>query len=181
MLLREPPSAFWSRFGYRLVLTGVLAVAAVLMPYVWLAVPIWILAGLMAVLALLAIVNIVRNKRALLVHQGSGSIEWPRSVQEIVLRRPVAWVAGSEIAVVQPPVTSLPGSADPRITLSDGERSIVNVPLYGVAPQAFVDAANAVLVGRGTVLRLEAPSDATSDATSEPPDGTHPGSPEAGE
>jgi hypothetical protein len=49
----------------------------------------------------------------------------------------------------------LPGKLDPRVTLSDGDRAIERVPLYGVEPQAFVDAANALLVGRGTVLHFE--------------------------
>jgi len=140
-------------------MAGVLGLAAFYMPFAWLAVPIWVLAGLMALLAALAIANIIKNKRALLVHTGAGSIEWPRSIQEIVLRRPLTWVAGTEIEVTHPPVAALPGKLDPRITLSDGNRSIERVPLYGVSPTAFVDAANSALFGRGTTLHF-APDDA---------------------
>ena len=71
-----------------------LALAASYMPYAFIAALIWALAGLMGLLAVLAVANTLKNKRALLVHMGSGSIEWPRSYQEILLRRPVTWVAG---------------------------------------------------------------------------------------
>jgi hypothetical protein len=152
VILREPASAFWSRFGYRLFIAGALALAAVFVPWVWLSVPVWILAGLMALLALLAIANIARNRRTLLVQTGAGSIEWPQSIQEIVLRRPLEWVAGREIEVTYPPVATMPGQADPRITLSDGERLIERVPLYGVDPETFVASANELLKGRGVTL-----------------------------
>lgn len=155
VLLREPSSALWSRLGYRLLLAGLLALAAWYSPWVWLAVIVWVFAALMALLAVLAVANVAKNRRGLLVFMGSGSIEWPQSFQEIVLRRPPTWVAGSDIAVTLPPIAALPGRADPRITLSDGTRSIERVPLYGLAPEDFVDAANALLVGRGTQLRFE--------------------------
>ncbi len=155
VLLKEPSFVLWSRLAYRLSMTLLLAVAAVYSPWAWAAVVAWVFAGLMFALAVLAVANVIKNKRVLLRHMGSGSIEWPRSIQEIVLRRPVTWVAGAEIVVVQPPITALPGKTDPRITLSDGTRSIERVPLYGADPQSFVEAANAVLVGRGTVLRFE--------------------------
>lgn len=157
VILREPASAFWSRFGYRLFIAAALALAAAFVPWMWLAIPVWVLSGLMALLALLAIVNIARNKRTLLVLTGAGSIEWPQSVQEIVLRRPLEWVAGREISVTYPPVATMPGQADPRITLSDGERLIERVPLYGVDPEAFVASANALIKGRGTTLVYVAP------------------------
>jgi hypothetical protein len=164
VLLREPPSAFWSRFGYRLFIAAALALAAYVLPWAWLAVPVWIFAGLMALLAVLAIANIIKNRRALLVLTGAGSIEWPKSIQEIVLRRPVDWVAAREIVLTHPPIAAMPGQADPRITLSDGERSIERVPLYGKAPAEFVDEANALLVGRGVTLRFEAPPTPDAEA-----------------
>ena len=157
VLLREPASAFWSRFGYRLFIAAALALAALYVPWAWLAVPVWIFAGLMTLLAVLAIANIVKNKRALLVLTGAGSIEWPKSIQEIVLRRPLDWVAGREIVVTHPPVAAMPGKADPRITLSDGARTIHRVPLYGKAPEAFVGEANALLKGRDTSLLFVLP------------------------
>lgn len=158
VILREPMAALGSRLGYRTLMAGLLAVAAWYCPWTWLAVIAWIFAGLMALLAVLAVANVARNRRALLVHMGSGSIEWPRSIQEIVLRRPLTWVAGSDILVTLPPIAALPGKADPRITLSDGTRSIERVPLYGQSLEAFVESANAALVGRGTTLRLDAPN-----------------------
>ncbi len=162
VLLREPTSALWSRLGYRLLLTALLVVAALTAPWAFLAVLAWIFAALMALLSVLAIANVARNKRALLVHTGAGSIEWPQSIQERVLRRPLAWVAGREITVTFPPVAAMPGKTDPRVSLSDGERSIERVPLYGVKPEVFVAAANALLVGRGTVLKYEAPTAAAA-------------------
>ena len=167
VLLREPASALWSRLGYRLLLAALCVIAAVLAPWAFLAVVAWLFAALMFLLAVLAVANVARNKRALLVHTGAGSIEWPLSIQERVLRRPLAWVAGREITVTFPPVAAMPGKTDPRISLSDGERSIERVPLYGVAPETFVAAANALLVGRGTVLVYEsAPADAPPEEIS---------------
>jgi len=153
VLLREPASAFWSRFGYRLVMAAALGYLAAALPAAWISVPLWVFSALMAVLAVLAVVNIAKNRRALLVRQGSGSIEWPRSIQEIVLRRPLTWVAGPVIDVTYPPVAALPAKTDPRITLSDGERAIERVPLYGADARAWVERANAALTGSGTTLR----------------------------
>ena len=157
VLLREPASALWSRLGYRLLLTGLLALAAWYAPWALLAAIAWTFAVLMALLAALAVANVVKNKRVVLVHTGAGSIEWPRSIQEILLRRPLTWVAGRDIAVVHPPVAAMPGKADPRVTLGDGTRLIERVPLYGMAPATFVEAANGLLTGRGTSLHLEEP------------------------
>lgn len=170
VLLREPPSAFWARLGYRLMLAAVLGLAASYMPYAWLAVPIWVLAGLVALLALLAVVNLAKNERALLVFTGAGSIEWPRSIQEILLRRPLTWVAGPVVVVTQPPVNAVPGRMDPRVTLTAGDRAVAHVPLYGLSPADFVTAANAALAGRGTELRFDAPEPiATSGVADEAP------------
>jgi hypothetical protein len=154
VLLREPASALWPRLGNRILIAGVLALLAFYAPWAWASVVAWVLAGLAALLAALAIANVVKNRRVLLMFTGAGSIEWPQSYQEIVLRRPISWVAAREVVVTHPPVAALPGRTDPRITLTDGTRSIERVPLYGTDPQAFVDAANALLVGRGTTLRF---------------------------
>jgi len=157
VLLREPASALFSRLGYRLLLAILAAAAAWIAPWAFLAVIGWIVAAVMGMLALLAIANVVLNRRVLLRLTGAGSIEWPQSIQERVLRRPLDWVAAPTIEVVYPPVAALPGNADPRISLSDGERSIERVPLYGVSPEDFVAAANAALVGRGVTLRYTPP------------------------
>lgn len=169
VLLREPAGALASRLGYRLLIAGLFAAAAWLAPWAFVSVIAWVFAGLMAVLALLAIANVLINRRVLLRYTGAGSIEWPQSIQERVLRRPLEWVAAREVVVTYPPVAAMPGAADPRVTLSDGTRTIERVPLYGTSPQDFVASANAALVGRGAVLRYDAPGDASTDV--EAPEG----------
>ncbi|MGC4174894.1 hypothetical protein [Demequina sp.] len=164
VLLREPTSAFWSRLGYRAAMAGAFILVGVLVGVPWVSVVMFVLAVPFLLLAVAAVVNILRNKRALLVHTGAGSIEWPQSLQEQVLRRPLEWVAGKRIEVTVPPIEALPGKLDPRVSLSDGERVITRVPLYGVAPEDFVAAANAVLAGRGTTLVFAPPVVEDDDA-----------------
>lgn len=157
VLLREPASALGGRLGYRVLIAGLFGAAAWISPWAIVSAIAWVFAGVMGLLALLAIANILLNRRVLLRYTGAGSIEWPQSIQERVLRRPLEWVAAREVDVTYPPVAAMPGNADPRITLSDGTRSIERVPLYGVTPEAFVDAANALLEGRGTRLTYVVP------------------------
>lgn len=153
VLLEEPAGAFWGRLGYRAVMALVLTAAAANISIVWLAVPVWIFAGIAVLFVAFSVINRIKNRGAILVHTGAGSIEWPRSIQEVLLRRPVEFVAAREIDVTYPPIAAMPGRADPRVVLSDGERSIPRVPLHGVDPQDFVDGANERLKSRGVVLR----------------------------
>jgi hypothetical protein len=169
VLLREPASALAPRLGYRLLITGLLVFAAVFAPWTWAAVVAWVFAGLAALLAVLAVVNVLLNRRVILRYTGAGSIEWPQSIQERVLRRPLEWVAAREIEVTYPPIAAMPGNADPRVRLSDGTRVIDRVPLYGVRPEAFVDAANALLVGRGVRLVYVARAEAEAEPVAELP------------
>ena len=163
VLLQEPLSALGSRLGYRLFIAAAFGVAAWYAPWVWLATLAWVFAGIMALLALLAVANVLMNRRVLLRYTGAGSIEWPQSIQERVLRRPLEWVGSRTIDVTYPPIAALPTAPDPRITLSDGTRSIERVPLYGRTPEAFVESANAALVGRGVTLRFVAREAGSSD------------------
>ena len=152
-------------------MAAALAYLALALPFAWMSALLWVVSAVMAVLAVLAVVNIAKNRRVLLLRQGSGSIEWPRSIQEIVLRRPLTWVAGADIDVTYPPIAALPAKTDPRITLSDGERSIERVPLYGADPRAWVERANAALAGSGTTLHFVERDDA---ADAEAPDAEAP-------
>lgn len=157
VLLEEPAGEVWQRAGRRLVPALVLAGAGWFSPWAWLTVPLWIMAVPFVLLVVATFANRLRNHRVLLVHEASGAIVWPRSVQEVLLRREADWVAGAEVTVTKPPLTVVPGRADPRISLAAGERAVLRVPLYGEDPEAFVERANELLVGRGTVLRYVPP------------------------
>lgn len=153
VLLEEPAGAFWGRLGYRVLMAVLLTFLASYISIAWLAAPVWLFAGVAVIFVAFSVINRIKNKGAILVHTGAGSIEWPRSIQEVLLRRPVEFVAAREIEVTYPPVAAMPGRADPRVILSDGERQIPRVPLHGVDPKDFVAHANERLKGRGTVLR----------------------------
>jgi len=155
VLLREPPGAFLPRLGYRALIAGLCAFAAVFSPWTALSVLAWVAAAVAGLLAVLAVANILLNRRVLLRYTGAGSIEWPQSIQERVLRRPLEWVAAREVVVTNPPVAAMPGPAEPRVSLSDGTRSIERVPLYGASPEDFVEQTNRALEGRGVTLRFE--------------------------
>lgn len=167
VLLVEPWGGVTARLGRRavvpvvaLALSGLPGTAwAGFLPSLWLRVPVAVVGLLGLALWGLGVANVARSRRVLLVVRGTGSMERPRSIQEVWLRRPVEWVAGRRITVTVEP--ALPGlsSADPRVTLT-GEGGIHRIPLYGADPEAWVAQANATLRSRNVVLVLEAPPEA---------------------
>lgn len=149
--------AMWRRFGIRAVSAGVVFVIFWYAPWTWLRVVAMALFVVLVLLVVLTFVNAGLNRRVILTHTASGAIVWPRSVQEMLLRRPQEWVAGSDIVVTEPSFTAPIGRAYPFVILSAGDRRIERVPLYGVSPAEFVKQANATLEGRGVLLRYVAP------------------------
>lgn len=156
VLLREPTSALWLRLGGRLLRAMVCAVAAYLAPWAWLRGIAVALTLLVSLLVVASIVNWVRGRGELLVLRGTGAIERPRSIQEVVLRRPVEQVVGSDV-VVESELVVLPGRAGERMRLIAGDTRISRVPLYGDTPEAWAERTNELLVGRDTHLRYVPP------------------------
>ena len=149
-LWREPATASARRLAGRaglaalwIVLGGIPGVYVGLVPWNWLRVIMWIFAVIALLHFLLAIVNLVCNRRVLLRLMGTGSIEWPMSIQEQWLRRPQEWVEGPFVTVA-PELGQITGSkSEPRVTLVGGSRTIRRLPLYGATLETFVETVNA--------------------------------------
>ena len=165
ILLREPWRATLRRLAWRAALLAV-GVALAGVPGVWgglIDAPVvravgWVLVAAGALFVGLSIANLARSRRALLVLRPSGEIERPASVQEGWLRRPREWVAGETVEVTEAVTSVVPSRADPRVTLASQGSAIVDVPLWGVAPETLVERCNAVLEGRGVTLRHVPPA-----------------------
>jgi hypothetical protein len=150
----EPVWASVIRVAQRGLLAGLLATLALLVPERWAFV-----ATFFAVLsvfaffhAVLAIANLARNKGVLLQLTGSGTLEWPQSLQEIWLRRPVDWVDGKEILVVSLEGMGVPSRTEPRVTLKGATQDLVNLPLYRTSVEDFADQVNARIGDRGVTV-----------------------------
>jgi hypothetical protein len=123
----------------------------------WLRLVIFVITLLWLTLWVLAIANVIRNRRVQLVCMPTGSIERPRSIQEGWLKVPQEFAIGKVITVAQemPQVYS---RAEPRVTLS-AEGSIRRVPLHGTSVEDFIAETNATLKGRGiTLVAVELPA-----------------------
>jgi len=165
ILHREPWAAVWRRLGIRaaILASGVLVGG---IPGIWGGVAGWpplrVLGWLVAIVGLLfvflSIANLARNDRALLALDESGAIRRPPSVQESWLGRPVESVPGADITVTEAIISVVPSRADPRVTLTAGEQSIPEIPLYGLAPEEFVSVANAALGDSTARLRYVPPA-----------------------
>lgn len=151
----EPTSASVVRVAQRGLLAGLWGTLALLVPLDWLAVVFLVFAAVSFMHALLAIANLARNKGVLLRLTGSGTLEWPQSLQEIWLGRPVEWVDGKDIYVMTLDKIGVPSRTEPRITLKGATHNLVNLPLYRVSVEDFVKQANEVLAERGIALRTE--------------------------
>lgn len=149
---REPLWASILRVGVRLVLAVAWATGAVLAPWWWLAVILWTFAGVALAHTALAVANRVKNRGVLLRLMGSGTLEWPQSILERWLRRPLDWVDGTAIEVV--PVEPLPvrAPAAPHVTLVGVTEGIERLPLYRRTVAEFMDEVNEILAPRGVVL-----------------------------
>jgi hypothetical protein len=126
-------------------------------PYTWLRIPLAILGVLWGLLFILAIANVVRSRRVVLIVMGTGSIERPRSIQEVWLRRPLEVVTGRTITVIPPAQAYRITRAEPYVTLS-GEGAIKGVPLFRTEPEDFVSRVNAVSKPRGVTFVVAPPS-----------------------
>ena len=168
VLWREP----WGSAAWRALRQGVTAGLALLLsglpgttwtgisPYTWLRLPLAILGVLWALLFLLAIANIVRGRRVVLMIMGTGSIEQPRSIQEVWLRRPREVVTGRTITVTPPAHAYRITRAEPYVVLS-GDGQISGVPLFRTEPEDFVTRVNAIAGPRGvTFVVAERPESA---------------------
>lgn len=110
--------------------------------------------GLLGLLLfVLSLVNVARNKRVVLAIMGTGSVERPRSIQEVWLRRPQEVVIGKKITVIPGPQVWGPSPAEPYVTL-EAEGAITRVPLFRTKPEDFVARVNAVAQGRGVTFIL---------------------------
>jgi hypothetical protein len=109
------------------------------------------------------------------VQREAGAIERPLSLQEMLLRRGVEHVGGSQVFVMteMPAITG--SAADPRITLylvgADGTPGtrIADVPLWGMPVAEFMDRSNELLTGRGTTLVLRESGPVELDGTPDEP------------
>lgn len=153
VLLREPSSALWLRLGGRILRASAAAVLAFFVPWAWLSWLFWVVTVFFALLVIATAINWARGRGVMLVLRGSGAVERPRSVQELVLRRPLEYVAGADIAVEEDFVI-VPGRAGARMTLRSGDQAIVRTPLYGEEPREWVDRANVLAEGRGVTFRF---------------------------
>ncbi len=112
--------------------------------------------GLLGLLLfVLSLANVAKNRRVVLAIMGTGSVERPRSIQEVWLRRPQEVVIGARITVVPGPQVVGPSPAEPYVTLK-AEGAITRVPLFRTAPEDFVARVNAVALGRGVEFVLAA-------------------------
>lgn len=149
---REPLWASILRAGVRLLLAAVWFTAAVLVPWKGPKLIFAFFALIALAHAALAVANRMKNRGVLLQLMGSGALEWPSSIQERWLRRPVDWVDGAAIEVV--PIDPIPvrAPAAPHVTLVGPGHEIERLPLYRRTIAEFMDEVNALLAPRGIVL-----------------------------
>ncbi len=151
----EPTSASVVRVAQRGLLAGLWSTLALFVPWLWLSAVFLIFGALAFLHAVLAIANLARNKGVLLRLTGSGTLEWPQSLQEVWLRRPLEWVDGKEIQVVSLEKMGVPSRTEPRVTLKGETHDLLNLPLYRVSIDDFTKAVNEQLVERGMALHTE--------------------------
>lgn len=148
----EPTRASAVRIGYRVAIAVVWAVAAVAVPW-W---PLSILLSLFSVVALahaaLAVANLRRNKGVLLRLMGTGTLEWPRSLQEEWLKKGVDWVDGPVIEVVEIPSPQVTFPTGPHVNLVGSSATISRFPLHGASVSTFVAHVNALVSERGVTF-----------------------------
>jgi hypothetical protein len=165
VLWREP----WGSVIGRTLRRGVIGALALLLsgmpgtswtgisPYAWLRIPFLIIGLLWGLLFVLAFANVARSRRIVLMIMGTGSVERPRSIQEVWLRRPREVVMGRTITVTPPTATYRITRAEPYVVLS-GDGAIKGVPLFRTDPAAFVEQVNAISRGRGVTFVLAKPA-----------------------
>lgn len=163
-LWREPASASVKRVLGRaaiaaawIILGGVPGVFTGVIPWTWLRVVAWIGAAFALTHFGLAIANLARNKGVILRLMGTGTVEWPRSIQENWLRRPETFVDGPVISVI-PDVALSPGAARfVRAKLVGSTRTLRSVPLFGTSAEDFVATLNELAQPRGVSFVVAEP------------------------
>ena len=149
---KEPLWASILRGSVRLVIAVAWVAAAVLVPWRGPSLIFAIFSLIALAHAALAVANRMKNGGVLLQLMGSGTLEWPRSLQEQWLRRPADWVDGAAIEVI--PVEPIPvrAPAAPHVTLVGDSHQLVRLPLYRRTVAEFMDEVNAILAPRGIAL-----------------------------
>lgn len=175
VLWREPASASARRIAGRaliaaawIVLGGIPGLFTGVVPWTWLRVILWAFALVAVVHAVLAVANLMRNQGVILRLMGTGSVEWPRSIQEDWLRRPETWVDGPVVTVVPDIVLGPMTAAAARVTLVGPTRSLRGVPLFGVSPEDFVEEVAALAAPRGVSFVLAERETTASDEVAAP-------------
>jgi hypothetical protein len=140
------------RIGVRLAVALAWLVLALVCPWAWLSLLLWVCAGLAVAHAALGVANRVKNGGVTLRLMGSGAIEWPQSYQEQWLRRPVDFVDGARIEVIVEAPIPAPAPAAPHVILKGATRNVAHLPLYGRTPAEFMETVNALVAGRGIAL-----------------------------
>lgn len=150
----EPVWASVIRVAQRGLLAGLWATLALFVPERWafVATIFMVLSAFAFLHAVLAIANLARNKGVLLRLTPSGTLEWPQSLQETWLRRPLEWVDGKEILVVSLDRMGVPSRTEPRVTLKGATQDLVNLPLYRTSVDDFADRVNARIGDRGVTV-----------------------------
>lgn len=149
---KEPLWASISRVGLRVMVALAWATAALMVPWRGPALIFLFFAVVALVHAGIAVANRIRNGGVLLQLMGTGTLEWPQSLQERWLRRPADWVDGAAIEVI--PIDPMPfkAPAAPHVTLVGDSHELVRLPLYRRTVAEFMDEVNATLAPRGVAL-----------------------------
>jgi hypothetical protein len=71
------------------------------------------------------------------------------------LGRPLEWVDGKQILVVELAKMGVPSRVEPRVTLKGDTHDLPNLPLYRATIAEFVQTLNEVTAERGIVLQTE--------------------------
>lgn len=169
VLWREPRSASVWRVAGRAGMGLVWLYVARVVPWTPVA---WVLIAFACVAfahALLAIANLARHRGVVLRVRQDGLIEWSRSLQEVVLRRPLDAVDGPRIEVVLEADHPGVSRADPRVTLKGATRSIRYLPLHGTRVEVFIERANEVAAPYGIEFVRSGVHDMLAEGDDGPP------------
>ncbi len=142
---KEPRKASALRVVGRAAIGGAWIYVTRIVDWVPLRLILFAFAAIAFVHALLAIANLIRNRGVLLRLRDDGTLEWPRSIQEVVMARKVDRVDGPVVQVKTEADHPGISRADPRVTLIGSEMKIGFLPLHGTSVDDFIAHANAVL------------------------------------
>lgn len=157
VLVREPWSQWLVRLAARGWIPALAATAWWLDAERWMVIVLTVAAALPAMLFAFTVVNIAKNQGALLVKDTDNSLYWPRSIQEVLLRRPPERVRGPHFTVIEHPPVFAPNRQDPRISVVDDESAIHRVPTFGASVDATVADLAAELRPYGLTVKLNEP------------------------